>query len=324
MGATVNSAVYQSPSEASKQLYKPKVGEEIRITGEGTKEHEYWYRVQVNGITGYAYKHFFKKPISDFPYPLHTLLENDEYMFYLYHLDTEESKARISGLRDEASDILSQKAFEMMRKGEITPSLISTANTVDPNHILSEYSGVYVFSIHLLPAFVKHEEHEFGEYTYNSDATTEADGTKTAVCYYCGRTDTKVAEGTRITGTAPTPEPPVMTLYFSEENNFYEVTAPVNHLTRERIRFGEVHEDGNKAWTWTESGGASSYTVLQTYLNTTYGEKGKYWLPVNDNPFMEISSELVYHIWAPTSGKVFYCELPFVLYPDGDAPPREY
>lgn len=41
--------------------------------------------------------------------------------------------------------------------------------------------------------------HSFGEYVYNNDATTEADGTKTAICSICGKTDTVTAEGTKKT-----------------------------------------------------------------------------------------------------------------------------
>ena len=39
--------------------------------------------------------------------------------------------------------------------------------------------------------------HSFGEYVYNNDATTEADGTKTRTCSVCGATDTVTAEGTK-------------------------------------------------------------------------------------------------------------------------------
>lgn len=41
--------------------------------------------------------------------------------------------------------------------------------------------------------------HSFGEYVYNNDATTDADGTKTATCSVCGATDTVTAEGTKKT-----------------------------------------------------------------------------------------------------------------------------
>ena len=41
--------------------------------------------------------------------------------------------------------------------------------------------------------------HKFEKYTYNNDATSDADGTKTAICERgCGATDTKVAEGTKL------------------------------------------------------------------------------------------------------------------------------
>ena len=39
--------------------------------------------------------------------------------------------------------------------------------------------------------------HSYGEYVYNNDATTSADGTKTATCSACGATDTVTAEGTK-------------------------------------------------------------------------------------------------------------------------------
>ncbi len=46
--------------------------------------------------------------------------------------------------------------------------------------------------------------HKFEKYTYNNDATTEADGTETAACEHgCGTTDTRTAAGTKI---ATTPE----------------------------------------------------------------------------------------------------------------------
>ena len=42
--------------------------------------------------------------------------------------------------------------------------------------------------------------HSFTNYIYNNDATTEADGTETAVCDHgCGATDTRTAEGTKLT-----------------------------------------------------------------------------------------------------------------------------
>ena len=40
--------------------------------------------------------------------------------------------------------------------------------------------------------------HNYGDYVYNNDATTDADGTETATCSRCGATDTKVAEGTKL------------------------------------------------------------------------------------------------------------------------------
>lgn len=39
--------------------------------------------------------------------------------------------------------------------------------------------------------------HSYGDYVYNNDATTSADGTKTATCSVCGAADTVTAEGTK-------------------------------------------------------------------------------------------------------------------------------
>ncbi len=40
--------------------------------------------------------------------------------------------------------------------------------------------------------------HPYGEYISNNDATEEADGTKTAVCEFCGATDTVTDEGSKL------------------------------------------------------------------------------------------------------------------------------
>lgn len=49
-----------------------------------------------------------------------------------------------------------------------------------------------------VPAF----GHEFGEYVYNNDATTESDGTETALCKHgCGASVSRVAIGTKLAGT---------------------------------------------------------------------------------------------------------------------------
>ena len=40
--------------------------------------------------------------------------------------------------------------------------------------------------------------HSFGEYAYNNDASTSADGTETATCSVCGGTDTRTKAGTKI------------------------------------------------------------------------------------------------------------------------------
>ena len=43
--------------------------------------------------------------------------------------------------------------------------------------------------------------HQFGGYTYNNDATYDADGTETAVCTVCGERTTRTASGTKLVHT---------------------------------------------------------------------------------------------------------------------------
>lgn len=45
---------------------------------------------------------------------------------------------------------------------------------------------------------------KWGEFVYNNDATVEADGTETRKCEYCGKEETRIAQGTKLD---PTPEP---------------------------------------------------------------------------------------------------------------------
>ncbi len=45
--------------------------------------------------------------------------------------------------------------------------------------------------------------HDFSEYVYNNDATTEEDGTETAVCSRCGEKHTRVKQGTKLPSTNP-------------------------------------------------------------------------------------------------------------------------
>lgn len=50
----------------------------------------------------------------------------------------------------------------------------------------------------LAGAKLEKKNHSYGEYTYNNDATMEADGTKSRICKVCGKVQTKTAEGTKL------------------------------------------------------------------------------------------------------------------------------
>ena len=45
--------------------------------------------------------------------------------------------------------------------------------------------------------------HKYSAYTYNNDATTEKDGTETAICSVCGNRDTRTKPGTRLSSVNP-------------------------------------------------------------------------------------------------------------------------
>ena len=84
-----------------------------------------------------------------------------------------------------------QKGDHSWNAGEVTtpatcttPGVRTYTCTKDPAHTKTEP----------IPAL----NHLFGAYIYNNDATTKADGTETAKCERCNKTDTRTAKGTRL------------------------------------------------------------------------------------------------------------------------------
>ena len=62
-------------------------------------------------------------------------------------------------------------------------------------------NGVKTFSCECGDSYTKEigaTGHNFGSYTYNNDASYEADGTETATCSVCGATDTRTKSGTKL------------------------------------------------------------------------------------------------------------------------------
>ena len=85
-----------------------------------------------------------------------------------------------------------QKGDHSWNSGEVTtpatcttPGVRTYTCTKDPAHTKTEP----------IPAL----NHLFGAYIYNNDATTKADGTETAKCERCNKTDTRTAKGTKLT-----------------------------------------------------------------------------------------------------------------------------
>ncbi len=65
--------------------------------------------------------------------------------------------------------------------------------------------------------YIAPQGHAWGEYVYNNDATTEADGTKTRECGVCHETETVTAEGTKLPSIIPDDRLPLVVL--NEEGN---------------------------------------------------------------------------------------------------------
>lgn len=89
-----------------------------------------------------------------------------------------------------------QKGDHSWNAGEVTtpatcttPGVRTYTCTKDPAHTKTEP----------IPAL----NHLFGAYIYNNDATTKADGTETAKCERCNKTDTRTAKGTRLPEHTP-------------------------------------------------------------------------------------------------------------------------
>ena len=89
-----------------------------------------------------------------------------------------------------------QKGDHSWNAGEVTtpatcttPGVRTYTCTKDPAHTKTEP----------IPAL----NHLFGAYIYNNDATTKADGTETAKCERCNKTDTRTAKGTKLTEHTP-------------------------------------------------------------------------------------------------------------------------
>ncbi len=118
--------------------------------------------------------------------------------------------------------------------------------------------------------------HSFGSYTYNNDATYDADGTETATCSVCGTKDTRTASGTKLVHThnyasAVTKEPTcteegVRTYTCPCGNSYTEVIPAKGHSYGEYVynNNATTSADGTKTATCSVCGATDTVTAEGT------------------------------------------------------------
>ncbi len=84
--------------------------------------------------------------------------------------------------------------------------------------------------------------HSWGEYTYNEDATTSADGTKTRECEVCHETETVTAEGTKLPSEPTiTPDDRLPQVVLNEAGN--GVVTDMRGSWATRVYWGNIGEE---------------------------------------------------------------------------------
>ena len=112
--------------------------------------------------------------------------------------------------------------------------------------------------------------HSFGEYVYNNDATTKADGTKTRTCSVCGAKDTVTAEGTKVAN----PFTDVKTGAFYEEAVLWAVGKDItNGLTDTTFGPGKTCTRGQiVAFLWRAAGSPEPKTTTNPFTDVKEGK----------------------------------------------------
>ncbi len=127
--------------------------------------------------------------------------------------------------------------------------------------------------------------HKFGEYVYNNDATTEADGTKTRTCSVCGEKDTIVATGTKLK--------PTITFVDVKAGEFY--ATPVQWAVENGIT------NGTSATTFSPNAPCTRGQIV-TFLWRAAGSPEP---QTTKNPFTDVKSSEYYYkavLWAVEKG----------------------
>ena len=118
--------------------------------------------------------------------------------------------------------------------------------------------------------------HSFGTYTYNNDATEQADGTETAICSVCGEKNTRTASGTKlahvhrytsaVTKAATCAEEGVTTYTCSCGHSYTEPIAKTAHSFGEYVYNNDAttEKDGTRTATCSVCGATDTVTAEGT------------------------------------------------------------
>lgn len=111
-------------------------------------------------------------------------------------LDTKtESESETESATEEESELETESETET----ETSHSHDYTYSVESDSTCANEGIGRYTCACgHSYTEAIETKSHSYGEYKYNDDATTSADGTETAICSGCGGTSTRTATGTKL------------------------------------------------------------------------------------------------------------------------------
>ncbi len=121
---------------------------------------------------------------------------------------------------------------------------------------------------------INFEEHIFGEYVSNNDATTEADGTKTRTCEVCGYKNKVVDEGSKIHVHTYSEK-----WTNDETNHWHEATCDHNEelIDFEEHSFGEYVSNNDAT---TETDGTKTRTCEVCKYEETVTDEGSKLIPI--------------------------------------------
>ncbi len=134
-------------------------------------------------------------------------------------------------------------------------------------------------------------EHSFGKYVSNNDATYDADGTKTCICEYCGKTQTVTDEGSKL----------IRNGWFNIENAWY-------YFIEDEAQTGWLYDGGK--WYFLDENGVMQTGWIKDGNNWYYlksnGAMAKGWLKDGNNWYYLKANGAMATGWIKDGGKWYY------------------